>query len=174
MKPTTTTTTPGAPRPASRSLGRAVAGEITGLSTLASAARRAMTGFRDGVAPTHRELQSLAAGISAPAQRRFRTETFDAAVARLGLSEADIAARGQQYRRHALLTTVVAWMFVAAAAGAAISGEWLWTVNALAGVPVFVVLALRSWFCLERIQQRRFFHFAEFVRRTAARRMFFA
>lgn len=171
---TTTTTTPGAPRPASRSIGRIVAGEITGVSTLASAARRAVAGFRDGVAPTHRELQSLAAGIAAPAQRRFRTETFDAAVARLGLSEADIAARGQQYRRHALLTTFVAWMFVAAAAGAAISGEWLWAANSFAGIPVFVALALRSWFCLERIQQRRFFHFAEFVRTAALRRMLFA
>lgn len=147
---------------------RRLLGAVTGISDVAAVARRATGAAASDVRQAHSVTSELVGEISRwtnPPNRR--TETYEAAVARHHLTKGSLAQRLTSCRMHARLATVIAWLFLSAAAGAAIGGQPLWVINGAAGAVIFVGVALESWFDVVRIERREFFSAAEFFRRDA-------
>ncbi len=143
-------------------------GAVTGVSDLMRLTRRSVHAAAAETSRAHAGTASLAQNLNQLPEVR-RNETYERAVARLGLSNADLAASRRSYLNHARLATVATWLSFGILLGAVISLQLLWAINALASTLIFASVASRSWFCFLRIERRQFFSGARFLRADALR-----
>lgn len=98
-------------------------------------------------------------------KQEYRSERFEAAVDRLGLDQKALDGLRIAYMKKGRLLTGGAFVCVAVAVGALLGSRWLWTLSALLGAELLLLLGAVAFFRSCQIQQRRLFHFSEYIRR---------